>query len=152
MENDIEYERPQTIFGLEAKYKELVGLRNQHLTEVKKLTVDIEHIEAAIRLFDPNNQTHMRALFEPKHRAERGEIKRFILNTLREANAPISTRDLTKRWVKRNGIEASVPTFRSLRRRLGIAVSICVKQGLVESKDTAVDCDTGVRCNLWGIK
>jgi hypothetical protein len=53
MENTPTYDRPNTVIGLVAKRKELSDLRERHHAEIKKLTVDIDHLDAAIRLFDP---------------------------------------------------------------------------------------------------
>jgi hypothetical protein len=48
-----EYERPNTVAGLVAKHNELSELRERYRNEIKKLTIDIDHLHACIRLFDP---------------------------------------------------------------------------------------------------
>jgi len=40
----IEYDRPNTVAGLVAKHAELVALRDKYKAEIKKLTVDIDHL------------------------------------------------------------------------------------------------------------
>lgn len=52
-----ELERPNTVAGLVAKHKELCDLRERYRHEIKKLTVDIDHLDACIRLFDPAADT-----------------------------------------------------------------------------------------------
>ena len=52
-----EYERPNTVAGLVAKHKELCDLRDRYSVEMRKLTVDIDHLDACIRLFDPAADT-----------------------------------------------------------------------------------------------
>ena len=54
MTEETQYERPNTVSGLKAKHKELSVLREKYKAEIKKLTVDIDHLDAAIRLFDPD--------------------------------------------------------------------------------------------------
>jgi len=75
-----------------------------------------------------------------------------VLDQLRETTEPISTRELTKRWIKHYNIEADKDVFRDIRRKIGIGVTSCVSQGLVEAKETVRDPDTGAHSNLWGIR
>jgi hypothetical protein len=77
-----DYDRPNTVSGLVAKHKELCELRERYRHEIKKLTVDIDHIDACIRLFDPQADTYAIKEYVTKHRAEKGTVKRFVLNTV----------------------------------------------------------------------
>ena len=52
MSNAPKPERPNTLAGLVAKHQELVTLRERYHDQIRKLTVDIDHLDAAIRLFD----------------------------------------------------------------------------------------------------
>lgn len=103
MTNEITYDRPNTVSGLVAKHKELQALREKYKAEIKKLTVDIDHLDAAIRLFDPNADTYAIKEYVTKHRAEKGSVKRFVLNTLREASEPMTSRQITELWVADRG-------------------------------------------------
>ena len=62
------YERPNTVAGLVAKHAELSDLRERYKAEIKKLTVDIDHLDAAIRLFDPKADTYAIKEYVTKHR------------------------------------------------------------------------------------
>lgn len=46
-------ERPNTVSGLVAKRAELVAYRTSLEAELRKVTSDIDHLDAAIRIFDP---------------------------------------------------------------------------------------------------
>lgn len=46
-------ERPNTIAGLQAKRRQLVKLRKDLERDARKVTCDLDHIDACIRLFDP---------------------------------------------------------------------------------------------------
>lgn len=48
MTDAISYDRPNTVSGLVAKHKELSDLREKYRAEIKKLTIDIDHLDAAI--------------------------------------------------------------------------------------------------------
>ena len=76
----MDQERPNTVAGLVAKHKELSDLRDRYREEIKKLTVDIDHLDASIRLFDPNADTYAIKQYVTKHRAEKGSVKRFVLD------------------------------------------------------------------------
>src|SRR5680860_1450837 len=98
MKDTIEYERPNTVSGLVAKHAELSALRDRYKAEIKKLTVDIDHLDASIRLFDPNADSYAIKGYVVKHRAQKGSVKRFVLNCLREAKEPITSRIITEKW------------------------------------------------------
>jgi hypothetical protein len=44
-------ERPNSVFGLNARREELIRYRKQLQGEIRKITVDIDHLETAARLF-----------------------------------------------------------------------------------------------------
>ncbi len=45
MSDDPPYDRPNTVSGLVAKHAELTALREAYRAEIKKLTVDIDHLD-----------------------------------------------------------------------------------------------------------
>lgn len=47
-------ERPHALAGLIEKRAELAGMLKYHHAEIRKVTCDLDHVDAAIRLFDPN--------------------------------------------------------------------------------------------------
>jgi hypothetical protein len=77
-----ETERPNTVSGLVAKHKQLCILRERYRAEIKKLTIDIDHIDACIQLFDVNADANRIKEYVTQHRAQKGSVKRFILSTL----------------------------------------------------------------------
>src|ERR1700754_5150070 len=101
-----DYDRPNTVAGLVAKHAELTALREKYRAEIKKLTVDIDHLDAAIRLFDPNADTSAIKEYVTKHRAQKGSVTRFILTAFREATAPLTSRRITEMWVEDRGLIA----------------------------------------------
>ena len=77
-------ERPLTIHGLQAKRCQLTRLHRQLEDEAAQLLKDIEHVDACLRLFDPEIQLK-RVCFTRKHKnppAPKGQLRRFILDQL----------------------------------------------------------------------
>ena len=151
MTNEITYDRPNTVSGLVAKHKELQALREKYKAEIKKLTVDIDHLDAAIRLFDPNADTYAIKEYVTKHRAEKGSVKRFVLSTLREASEPMTSRQITELWVADRGLTADEATLTTIRKRIGACIKTCVNQGLIEDQGWTTQHDANGPYKLWRV-
>jgi len=152
MVNPSEYDRPNTVAGLVAKHRELTVLREKYRAEIKKLTVHIDHLDAAIRLFDPNADTSPIKEYVTKHRAEKGSVKRFVLSAFREATAPLTSRQLTEMWVADRGLVADEATYTVIRKRVGACIKVCVGQGLVEECGWTENHDANGPYKLWRLK
>lgn len=147
-----DYERPNTVAGLVAKHKELCELRERYRHEIKKLTVDIDHLDACIRLFDPKADSYAIREYVTKHRAEKGSVKRFVLSTLREAVAPMTSRQITELWVQDRGLQADEATLTTIRKRIGACIKVCVNQGLIECDGQSTNHDANGPYKLWKLK
>lgn len=126
-------ERPNTVAGLQAKRKELIKLRCELQGAVKKLTVDIDHLEASIRLFDPANTPAAIARYAVQHRAKKGHMRRFCLEALRDAPAPMTSKAITDAWTASRGLRTDEATYVILRKRVGACLIALRNQGLVET-------------------
>lgn len=146
-----QYDRPNTVAGLVAKHKELSALREKYREEIKKLTIDIDHLDAAIRLFDPNADTYAIKQYVTKHRAEKGSVKRFVLNTLRESDGAMTSRQLTELWVSDRGLKADEATLNAIRKRIGACLKVCREQGLIEDVGQTTDHDANGPYKLWRV-
>jgi len=131
----IKYERPNTISGLQSKRVELVKLRKELMREAKKVLCDIDHIDATIRLFDPTADVERLRLnrYATKHRAQKGHMKRFVLNQLRIAETPLTSRQITEAWIKDRGLKPDEDTFVILRKRIGACIVTAKNNDVVES-------------------
>ncbi len=135
MTDTIKYERPNTISGLQTKRAELVKLRKDLMREAKKVLCDIDHIDATIRLLDPKADVERLRLnrYATKHRAQKGQMKRFVLNQLRIAEAPLTSRQITEAWVKDRGLKADEDTLVILRKRIGACIVTAKNDNVVEA-------------------
>lgn len=133
MKDIVEYERPNTVSGLNAKRKELAKLLSKITADAERVRSSIKSVDACIKLFDPNAKTlgNDSEYFIPRHTAPKGHLKRFILNILREADAPLSARHIADAWVIDQMIDGDADTLRLLRKRIGISINTIKHDGLV---------------------
>jgi hypothetical protein len=141
-------ERPNTISGLQAKRAELVKLHDQLIADAKKVVCDIDHIDATIRIFDPEADTSRRLKnrYAIKHRAHFGHSRRFVLNLLRTAPAPMTSKAITLAWIKDRGLDPDESTRVILTKRIGACITGLKRDGLVEFAGMDADYKT------WRIK
>ena len=124
-------ERPNTLSGLKAKHAELVHYRDQLEADIKGVTVDIDHLEAAIRIFDPEDTPAARRRYAAMHRAPKGQSTRFVLAKLRDASGPLTSRQLADMWCVDRGLVAKDSTVSLLRKRIGATLKALHNRGLV---------------------
>lgn len=125
-------DRPNTVSGLIAKRDELLALRRKLEAEARKITCDIDHLEACIRLFDPENTPEAVKRYSVQHRAQKGHLKRFVLGLLRDAEGSLSSRQITEAWIADRGLRADDATFVILRKRIGACLIAMRADGLAE--------------------
>ena len=147
----VDTDRPNTEAGLVAKHTELTVLRDRYRAEIRKLTVDIDHLDAAIRLFDSAADTSPLKEYVTKHKAQKGTVKRFVLNRLRESSEPLTSRQLTEMWVAERGLSPDEATYSTLRKRIGACIKSCAVRGLVEERGFTTDHGEYGPYKLWTI-
>lgn len=148
MENTVEYERPNTVSGLVAKRTELTGLRTKLQKEIKHINANIAHLEAAIKLFDLESELNL-----PKREATpRGSVKRVTLEVFREANEPITSRQVVERWADKMGDTLDREGYTAQRKRISPCIRTCADQGLIEDKGWTPSLHGEGPFKLWGLK
>jgi len=81
-------DRPNTLAGLVEKRAALAKLLKDIRVDERKVVCDLDHIDAAIRMFDPQSDTPRIVRYPTKHRAKKGEVVRLCLRMLRESPTP----------------------------------------------------------------
>lgn len=122
---------PNTLSGLVAKRNELVRYRDQLEADIRAVTVDIDHLEAAIRIFDPEDTPTARRRYAALHTAPKGQSTRFVLKALREASGPLTSRDLADMWCRERGLNAKDSTLSMMRKRIGATLKALHHKGAV---------------------
>ncbi|HLY79394.1 MAG TPA: hypothetical protein VKQ70_08480 [Caulobacteraceae bacterium] len=129
-------ERPNTVAGLLAKRAELIRLREHLESDLRAVTADIDHLEGAILLFN-GAKHHLR--YVRQYRAKKGSVRRFVLAALRDAEEPLTSRDLTERWCAERGLKTDDATWAILRNRIGACLTGLKNQGLAHGAGTRPD-------------
>ncbi|MCO8017886.1 hypothetical protein NI456_03325 [Brevundimonas diminuta] len=98
-------DKPLALHALVRKYAEIANQADQARSTVQKLTEDLAHIEAAIRLLDASIDISAIRPNRPSFkRSQKGEVTNILLDVLREAGVPLPPRTITDRVMKRRGM------------------------------------------------
>jgi hypothetical protein len=89
-------ENEHVLGGLTRKRAEIAGQIEHTQATLRKLVADLDAIDAAIRIFDP--EADIGAIkakaYPPRHAAFRGEMMRHVMGCLRMASEPVTSRDI----------------------------------------------------------
>lgn len=91
------------IGALRNKRAELAGMLRQLEQQLVEQRADLAHLDATMRLFDPNIQPKDIRPRQPRERNawfRAGECLRLIYDELREATQPVTTRELAERIMR----------------------------------------------------
>lgn len=124
-------ERPNTVAGLVEKRAELAGKLKYLRAEARKVICDLDHIDAAIRMFDPEADTTRVARYPTKHRAKKGEVVRLVVRLLKDADRPLTSLDIVHVQIKQRGLKADDATTVLLRKRVGACLTKLKVDGVV---------------------
>lgn len=91
--------------------------------------MDIDHLGAAIRIFDPEDTPEARMRYAALHRAPKGQSTRFVRRALREASGPLTSCDLADMWCLDRGLTAKASTVSMLRKRIGATLKALHNKG-----------------------
>lgn len=117
------YDRPRTIAGLIEKRTELARLLKQLRADERKVICDLDHVDAAIRLFDKNADTTRLVRYPTKHRAKKGEVVRLVFRLLKNSDRPLTALDIVHEQIKERRLKADDNTVVIMRRRIGACLT-----------------------------
>jgi hypothetical protein len=135
--------------GLVKRRAELAGdIENTH-NALRKMVLDLENIDATILQFDPDFKVETiqpKAFRPPKDWSNRGQMSRIILSILRQAAAPLTTRDIALELLIERALDKSdLRLLRLMTKRVGVALRGQRENGVVR-------CDQGPgQYMLWEI-
>jgi hypothetical protein len=120
--------------GLIAKRAEIAGKIETMQREIRTLVVSLDHVDAAIRIFDPNvDLEDIKAKLPPRHMAFKGEVSRLVLDALRKSAKPMPVADLALVVLEGRGLSLDdKPFLRVLTRRVDACLRNLRKKGLVK--------------------
>lgn len=106
------------ISGLIRRRREVAGDILDLLAKVDVLANDLDALDRALRVFDPDIQLDQIPALQVRPKPDwaiKGEMVRAVFTVLREASAPMQTRELTEAVLARRGIEGE-PTRLQIKR------------------------------------
>jgi hypothetical protein len=128
MENEL------TLNALLRKRAELTGLCEHHHAVARQLLIDIDNLDATIRMFAPDiDLVDVRPKpLPPRFAAYKGDVARIVLDTLRNAKRPCSTQELTMHVMAERGMNtADKRLVKTVTKRVGACLRYNRRKGLV---------------------
>jgi hypothetical protein len=119
-EGSMSEDRSHALSGLVAKRAEIAGRIVEARTVLRQLIVDLDNIDAAIRIFDPNYDVDS---IQPKAVAPlhgisfRGEFVRLILDMMRNAKGPVTTNEVALHVMRQRGLNTADTALLALFNR-----------------------------------
>ena len=140
-------EHEHVINGLMRRRQEIADALEAAQGKVRQLVLDIDAVDAVIRLFQPDTPIGLvRVRPTPRrHQAIRGESSRLILRMLGEAGGPMTTRDILLQVMEARGLNAADRDMYEAMRRRG---SAC-QRGLRERGQLASEGKAGAGVKWW---
>jgi hypothetical protein len=115
-------ENEHALNALLRKRAELTGLFEHHQAVARQMLIDIDNLDATIRMFAPDidlADVKPKPL-PPRHAAYKGEVARIVLGTLRDAKRPCSTQELTMHVMAERGMNtADKRLVKTVTKRVG---------------------------------
>ena len=149
-ERSVTAERPNTLAGLVEKRAEIAGEMSHTRAKLRQLIIDLDHVDAAIRLFDPAYDIAgiRQKIPSAAHRAIRGDMTRATLDALRDAPGPMTTIELARHVMAERGLNTADKALLQLfTRRTGALLRWQKSRGILRS----VKDPTHGRFDLWEI-
>lgn len=112
------------VTGLVAKRAEMSGLIQECQTEIDRISNEISHIDATIKLFSP--EFDLRSIRAKKRRVQNkyfkpGECPRLVLDILRKAECSITSRKISEAMLQAKGLEPNAEMIDQMQRNaLGV--------------------------------
>jgi hypothetical protein len=122
--------------GLVAKRAEIAGQIDAARATLRQLIVDLDHVDAAIRLFDPDyDVAAIRAKTYPVAQVtRRGDSIRLILDFLRQAPEPMTTKQIALQVMAVRGLNADdAALVLTMTRRVGASLRNYRNKGTIRS-------------------
>ncbi len=115
-----------TVQGLLRKRAYLSGDIEAAHERLNQMIKELEHLDATIRLFDPNYEADMirpKAFRPPEDWAHRGEMTTRVLSVLRQASEPLTSRDIAIQMMKERALNTDdLQLVRLMTKRVGVAL------------------------------
>lgn len=124
--------------ALKAKRGELAGRIDALQDQLREAMIDLDHVDATLRLFDPDielDEIKPKPL-PPRHHAFKGQVTRAILAMLR-ADGALDAKAITIRLMAERDLNLNDKTLaKAMQKRIGAALRNLRERQLVTSQQT----------------
>lgn len=123
------------ISGLIAKKAELAGLFRHYQLELGRIASDLQHIDATIKLFDPEfdlRTVKAKGVRERNQYFKPGECARITLNVLRDSTVRMNSRDIAVAVQNNKGLDGSPDTSKQVQKSVFAALGRLEAKGLAK--------------------
>lgn len=134
----LDADQPNVLHALTRKRAELAGLIEHNQLQLRHLIAELDHIDAAIRIFNPTIDIgSIRAKpVPPRHAAFKGEVTRIVLDSLRHADVPLTSRDIAMRLMTDRGLNQDDRELAGIMvKRVCACLRVQRMRGLIRSVD-----------------
>ena len=136
-------EHEHVISGLMRKRSEIAGEIERTQLTLRKLVMELDAIDSAIRIFDPNADIGgiKPASYPHKHAAFRGEMMRFVMDAFRTAQGrSVTTKEIALNVAKGRGLnEGDAELVNTLRKRVGACIFKLKRDGVLREVEGTGD-------------
>lgn len=130
-------ENEHVLAGLIRKRAEIAGQIEATQLHLRQLVIDIDNVDATIRLFKPDidlEEIRPKPL-PPRHTAFKGEVARIVLGALRGSSTPLTTKDITIRVMSERNLNLNDKKLvRIVSKRAGACLKHYRNKGMVRSE------------------
>jgi hypothetical protein len=114
------------VSALIRKRAEIAGRIEQTQSDLRQLIIDLDNLDATIRLFKPDIdlQEIKPKPLPPRHHAYKGEISRIVLETLRQSQKPLTAQEIAQHVMAERGLNTA---DKRLVRLIGKRVGACLR-------------------------
>ena len=122
--------------ALKRKRAELTGEIARCQARLEQLARDVEYIDGTLRILAPDfvqEAVKPKIFTPPASWSKRGEMSRGILNILRTAKEPLTTREIAATIIRQRGLEPEDATLNIMTRRVASVLRDKREQGVVRS-------------------
>ncbi len=122
--------------GLIKKRAEIAGQIEEAQKHIRMLIIDLDNVDATIRLFDPNVDL---AEIRPKpvrvrHQAYKGEVTRLVFMILRKSEKPMTTPEIAHQVILARGLNPSHKQLaKVIERRVAGCLSYNKARGVIRA-------------------
>ncbi len=124
--------------ALVAKRAKLTGDIERTHEELRKMVMDLEHLDQTILQFDPTYRIESikaKAFRPPKDWSNRGQMTRIVLSILRQAAEPLTSRDVALELLVERALDKNDQRLlRLMTKRVAVALRLQKDKGVVKAE------------------